>query len=48
MKVLPVEAILFLLEGRTDVTKLADPFRIFAKASKNGRKGLGVGVCKIN
>jgi len=48
IKFRPVEAVLFHVEGRTDVTKLAVPFRIFAKASKNGRKALGVGACKIN
>jgi len=35
MKDRPVEAVLFRVEGQTDVTKLAAPFRIFAKASKN-------------
>jgi hypothetical protein len=48
MKVPPLGAELFHVEGRTDVTKLAVAFRIFAKASKNGRKGLGVGACNIN
>jgi hypothetical protein len=48
MKVRPVRPELFYVEIRTDVTTLAVAFRIFAKASKNGRKGLGVGACKSN
>jgi hypothetical protein len=48
MKVLPVGAELFHVEVRRDVTTLAVAFRIFANASKNGRKGLGVGACKSN
>jgi len=48
MKVCPVGADLFHVEGRTDVKKLAVAFRIFTKASKIRRKGLGVGACKSN
>ena len=39
MKVRPVEAELFLADGRTDVTKLIVTFSNFANASKNDMAG---------